>query len=382
MSDAAGWALFVIYATYLVVAAVLIFSPPANNPRSFLKQKEIACPGRKRVVLVGDSITHGHVSANIPAMLARRLRKAGKIVDIINAGINSQLAWNVAQKIDEVVACNPDYVAILIGTNDVHSTLDIFNERNYLLQWHLPQKPDAAWYRKNLEDIVSTLKDLTKAKIAVFSLPTIGENPSDPAFKAGQACSKIAKDVATRAGVTYLPLCEVMTEKVKERPSRNEYNAKQQAMMQVAQLLLHYHGVPYRGIARLFKLRYHVDFLHLNDAGAAMVVDLVEKFVIDDGEGVTPVIPRKIKRSGFWNRQVPVSFQIDLDTMLVPKRIDPEGLKLGFLMGMITMEGFKALCHLDQPMTVLSFAKKIGWDEAAAVKILRRLLDQDLIAIE
>lgn len=380
-ADAIGWIVLALYATYIVIVATYIFSPPANNPRSFLRQKEIACPGRKRVVLVGDSITHGHASADYAAMLGRRLRKAGRVMDVINAGVNSQLAWNVLQNIDDIVACNPDYVTILIGTNDAHSTLDPANERSYMRQWKLPRVPDAAWYRKNLEDVLGTLKDLTKAKVAVLSLPTIGENPDDPAFKAGQSYSKIVKEVAAKAGVAYLPLCEAMVERVKERPSPRLYEVKQQVLMQIGQILMHYHGIPYDWISRLFKLRFHVYNLHLNNAGAALIADLVEKFVLGSGDQTPVVKPRKIKRSGFLNRQLPTSFRIDAATVLIPKHIDPEGLRMGFQMGMITMEGFKALCHLDEAMTLAAFAKKIGWDEQKAAAILRHLLGQDLIGI-
>jgi acyl-CoA thioesterase-1 len=380
-ADAVGWIIFALYAIFIVVGGIFIFSPPANNPRSFLRQKEIACPGRKRVVLAGDSITHGHVGADYSAMLKRRLKKAGKVVDVINAGINSQLAWNVVQNVDDIVACNPDYVTILIGTNDVHSTLDPMNERSYMKQWKLPQVPDATWYRKNLEEAIGTLKDLTKAKVAVLSLPTIGEDPDDPAFKAGQSYSMIAKEVATKAGVAYLPICETMVERIKERPSPLRYDAKRQALMQIGQLLMHYHGIPYGWISRAFKLRFHVDFLHLNPSGAAMVADLVEKFVLGDSETHTAVLPRKIKRSGFLTRQIPAALRIDATTMLIPKHIDPEGLRMGFLMGMITMEGFKAICHLDEAMTLAAFSKKIGWDDAKSVEILRHLLEQDLISI-
>ncbi|MEX2682663.1 MAG: SGNH/GDSL hydrolase family protein [Candidatus Sigynarchaeota archaeon] len=380
-ADIIGWIVLLLYASYVVICLTYILSPPANNPRSFLRQKEIACPGRKRIVLIGDSITHGHVGADYSTLLRRRLNNAGKVVDVINAGVNSQLAWNVLQNIDDIVACNPDYVTILIGTNDVNSTLDPINEKTYRRQWKLPQVPvDAAWYRKNLEEIIGTLKDLTKAKIAVLSLPTVGENPDDRGFQAGQAYSKIAKDIAKKANVAYLPLCETMTELVKEKPSVQHYTVKRQSLMQYGQILLHYHGIPYRWISRAFKLRFHVDFLHLNDAGASMVVDLIEKFVLGD-EISRAVVPKKIKRTGFLTRKVAETVQITSTTTLVPKQIDPDGLKIGFLMGMINMEGFKAICHLDEAMTLAAFAKKIGWDEAKSAAMMHRLLEQDLIGI-
>lgn len=276
------WTISAIYGTFIMIALAYVFSPPAHAPKSFLRRKEIASPDRKRIVLAGDSITHSHVGSDYSILLKRRLKKSGQVIDIINAGINSRLAWNVLQDIDDIVACNPDHITILIGTNDVHSTLDPLNEKMYIRQWKLPQVPDAAWYRKNLEDVIDKLKELTKARIAILSLPTIGENPEDPAFKAGQAYSIIAKEVATRAGVSYLPLYETMAERVKECPSPMLYSVKRQGVMQIVQILVHYHGIPYSWISRAFKLRFHVDFLHLNNAGAAMVAELIEKFVLKE----------------------------------------------------------------------------------------------------
>ncbi len=381
MSTHVGWFVLVVYVIYFVIAGLYLISPPASNPLSFLKHKEITCPGRKRIVVIGDSITHGHASQDYVKILKQRLRKAGKIMDVINAGINSQLAWNIVQKIDQVVECNPDFVTILIGTNDANSTLDPINLRNYMMQWKLPQVPDEAWYKQNLEEIVSTLKDLTNAKIAILSLPAIGENPDDAAFKVGQRYSLIAKDVATRAGIAYLPLCEAMVARIKENPSKMMYKVQLQGLMQAGQLLLHYHGIPYSWISKLFKLKFHVDYLHLNRVGASMVVDLIEGFIHGNAPVHEQVKPRKLKYKGLLAQELPDSLRLDATTVLVPKYIDQEGLKIGFIMGMVTRDDFKALCHIDEAMTLDAFAGKIGWDREKAESVARHLLRQKLLGI-
>jgi lysophospholipase L1-like esterase len=98
------WIIFIAYVLYFISVVVYLLTLPANNPKSFLKNKEIACPGRKRIVVIGDSITHGNVSANYVQMLGDRLRKRdGKLFDIINAGINSDFAWNVLQRLEDVI---------------------------------------------------------------------------------------------------------------------------------------------------------------------------------------------------------------------------------------------------------------------------------------
>ena len=50
----------------------------------------------------------------------------------LNHGVNGDLAWNGLQRLDRVIAERPDFVTILIGTNDVNATL---SERN-LLRYH------------------------------------------------------------------------------------------------------------------------------------------------------------------------------------------------------------------------------------------------------
>ncbi|MGY4857374.1 SGNH/GDSL hydrolase family protein [Cryobacterium sp. AP23] len=69
------------------------------------------------VVCAGDSITHGFMSASCLSLLQDRLGADG--YEFVNAGINSDLAWNLLQRLDAIIACQLEVVTILIGTNDV-----------------------------------------------------------------------------------------------------------------------------------------------------------------------------------------------------------------------------------------------------------------------
>jgi lysophospholipase L1-like esterase len=60
------------------------------------------------------------MSADYLALLRARLGSDG--YEFVNAGINGNLAWNVLQRLDEVVACRPDAVTLLVGTTDVLAT--------------------------------------------------------------------------------------------------------------------------------------------------------------------------------------------------------------------------------------------------------------------
>nr|MDO8110107.1 SGNH/GDSL hydrolase family protein [Candidatus Sigynarchaeota archaeon] len=343
--------------------------------------KEITCPGRKRVVVIGDSLTHGNVSANYISMLGKRLQKDGKVMDIINAGINSNLAWNVLQRLDDIIACNPDYVTILIGTNDVNATLNPANEKRYIKMQKLPEKPTEQFFRKNLEEIISTLKDLSKAKIAVLSLPTIGEDINDAAFKAGQHYSRVIKEIAAQMGIEYLPLCETMTAYLKEHPSTPRYTYASYFWIQWVQILLHYHGVSFARLAKMWGFQLHCDFLHINKKGAELVVDLIEKLVLGDRGSLARHEPAKMKKIGLWRKVDLREVRLDESTVLLPKKINNEGLRTAFLLGLVNMDGYKVLCHLDEEMTFKALCEKLGWDTAKTGRQVRSLVEQELVGV-
>ena len=82
---------------------------PDNTPEEFLSR---GMDNRSRPVIVfaGDSLTHAAVSANYIELLdSRGLENYEKI----NGGINSQLAYSLYSRIDDIVACDP-YMACLM----------------------------------------------------------------------------------------------------------------------------------------------------------------------------------------------------------------------------------------------------------------------------
>ena len=130
---------------------------PQNSPGDFLNAK----PAKKGkvTVCIGNSITHGSVSFNYVDILSSRLGKKGFI--FINAGINSELAYNVLERIDSVIKCKPDFITIMIGTNDANATMNRKNSERAIKNMGLPEKPTLEWYSENLIKICRELKDKT-----------------------------------------------------------------------------------------------------------------------------------------------------------------------------------------------------------------------------
>lgn len=252
---------------------------PAVNPGNFTATQ---LPSQKSnvAVCVGDSITHGTVSCNYVDILSSRDRLRG--YTFVNAGINSELAYNVVQRADGIIACNPAVITILIGTNDAAASLSSGNQKRYTKEMNLPRLPDRGWYRENLQLLIQKFKMGTRARIAVFSLPPIGEERGSVAYKRAQEYSALVKEVALSEKVTYLPLNERMDEIIAKRGMKNTPVYNENMYLMFKGIVQHYLlGLSYDKIASSNSYLLITDTLHLNCVGAALMADMVETFVME-----------------------------------------------------------------------------------------------------
>ncbi len=250
---------------------------PDNSPRAFLSSNAER-QGKKVLVCVGDSITHCSVSCNYVDMLAGKTPANDLIV--VNAGINSEFAYNVLMRIDDIVRCKPDFVTILIGTNDANSSLSPENTARAVKNMKLPRTPDKAWFADNLAEICRALKAKTTAHIALLSLPPIGESPDTPSFRASVEYSAVIRDTARREGCTYLPLNEKMTAYLKENPRRPRHSYSEGQFLMYTGIFEHFiFGRSFDEIAEENGFLLLTDFLHLNGRAAGMVTELIAGFI-------------------------------------------------------------------------------------------------------
>lgn len=258
---------------------------PPSSPETFLaahgapgRPDGTAVRERPLVVCAGDSLTHGAVSADWVGMLRKRMPDA----EFVNAGVNSELAWNLHKRLDPIVALDPDFVTILIGTNDVNATFGFRASLPYLTLQKLPERPTAPFYREMLTLIVRRLKADTRARLALVSLPPIGEDPGHYAFLRSEEYSAIVRELARAEGTAYLPLRERMLAYLEGLPKTQSLRfedfsrAGQGALWSHAMLGKSWDEI---GAANGFHLL--VDGLHLNTHAAAMMADLAEGFIRD-----------------------------------------------------------------------------------------------------
>ncbi len=75
----------------------------------------------RTIIAVGDSLTAGFgvdEEQAYPARLERKLRDAGYIFRVINAGINGEKSGEALARIDWILSRKPDVVILQTGTND------------------------------------------------------------------------------------------------------------------------------------------------------------------------------------------------------------------------------------------------------------------------
>lgn len=251
---------------------------PDNTPARFLTRA--SKDRRPLFVCVGDSLTHGNMSANYVDMLAERFEN----FVWVNAGVNAEVAYEVLLRLDEVIKLQPDYVSVLIGTNDTNLQL---LQGQWQVQFKVNQIPVALNeenYRRNLAEIVRRLQAETAAQVALLSLPTIGEDRDHVSFQQAARYSQIIEEVAEEMGVAYLPLNERMTSYLQEHDTDPKYPFEK---WDIAMALLGFkHLILRTDLERISEEHgfvLHVDHLHLNARGAKMITDLIEEFIGDVG---------------------------------------------------------------------------------------------------
>jgi lysophospholipase L1-like esterase len=271
---------------YTLIAALLFYTflmanrLPESRPEIYIKSET---PGKITVLNIGDSITHGVMSANYVSRLEERFSVEN--YSFINAGINAELVWNVLQRLDEIIACDPDYITILIGSNDVLATLSDSRMKRYMKNQGIPRKADSQWFAENLESLILTLKSKTDAEIAVLSLPPVTEDPSHQGYISAASYSEIVKKIAMETEITYLPLHEEMDRILYQKVQRQKKGipfASNNMTMNIASVKRYVLRKSWDDISQKNGLTLLTDNIHLNDSAAEIISDLIGDFLIKE----------------------------------------------------------------------------------------------------
>jgi len=230
------------------------------------------------VVCLGASIVRGQVSTNIVNLLNQRMHKHG--FHFVNAGVNGDLAYNVLMRSKTVVDKQPDFIIILVGTNDVVGALVPRLANWYRRSKRLPQLPTEQWYCDNVLEIVRYLKENTRAKIALASLPVLGENLTSTFNKTVDTYNTHLKEIAAREQVGYLPVHERQKEYLtRTRPVGRDFESD--GRLTRGLLLRHYLlRQSFDTISKKYGYLLVTDGIHMNSLGASFIAEEIESFLL------------------------------------------------------------------------------------------------------
>ena len=175
------------YRLLLNLTRVDLSAPPAFGLT--LCGDPVARGGKTVVIAAGDSLTRGNMSHSYVADARERL---GRDILLLNAGKNGDTIEQLADRLDAIIACDPDMVTLLIGTNDAVR----------------PAVAPASWDRETaaFRAILGRLKTEADASLAVFSLPLAGGHAYSGLNQRTGSLSSALVAAANGAGVPVLPL--------------------------------------------------------------------------------------------------------------------------------------------------------------------------------
>ena len=200
----------------------------------------------------------------------------------IGGRVNGDLAYNVLTRLDVVIAEQPDFAIILVGSNDVNATLTARMARAYRLWKRLPEIPQSGWYEANMVRIIRLLKERTSATIAVTSFPVLGEDLASLPNGRMKGYSALLMQVAIHEGVTYLPVHERQEQYLREVGHTEGRPHDANSMLMWTSLFRHYVlRQDFETIAEDNGFLLTTEGLHLNRRGAAIVADVIEAFLRD-----------------------------------------------------------------------------------------------------
>ncbi len=285
-----GFALVAIFAVLLLAAAAAGYASwqtvrlPPNAPDRFLKHGRPA-PDQRLVVCLGASMVHGRVGVNFVDLVAGKF-PVGHI--FVNAGVGGDTLYHAWQRLESVIACQPDFVVILCGTNDVLGILDSDAWRRYRGAKRLVQPPSLERYRDSLHDVIRQLKTRTRARVALCSLPVLGEDLTSPANQCVSEFNAVIRQTAEQEQVSYLPVFERESRLLTEYQQRSGKAGsafvvdRQHRYMQVMLGAIFQHfllGRPFDSISSRNGLLLKTDLIHGNSREAAVIADEIENFL-------------------------------------------------------------------------------------------------------
>lgn len=297
-----SWILGIIFLSLCVIVGIVWEAStrlPINNPNAFLKCFREMTPPRPVLVCIGDSLTHGRVSADwttlIPPKISTKMQwdppKKAPFTDplwVVNCGQNSICSHTILQeRLPFSLACYPDFVCIMIGSNDCISTYFGGSVANgYVNKWKLPEVPSMAGLKRNINGIVDfIIQSSIKTQIGLCTLPPLGENLNHPANQIIKQANEIIRSVAEAHSerCSIIPINERLCDAIVQRNNGGKNASSIDKFTLLASIMVplyHLFGISWKTLAGTLGGNCVLfDTLHFNEDGADIVADTVVEWL-------------------------------------------------------------------------------------------------------
>ena len=221
-----------------------------------------------RIAFLGASLIEGSISAPLPPRVVARLGQDD--IQVLNAGVNGDLAWNVAARAYSVVAWKPDVMFIMVGSNDVLASLSEGRARRYRRWKKLPKMPDAEFSRDGFNALFDAVQNVPR--VIVGTLPPLGEKLDSHACVSVRTANELIVHAASERGWTVADIYTVIAARIGSsgRPLPSRDHLVVSAVLQRRILRR-----SYESIARTHGFRALSDGIHLTEGSADETADVI-----------------------------------------------------------------------------------------------------------
>ncbi|MDC1065359.1 SGNH/GDSL hydrolase family protein [Candidatus Pseudothioglobus singularis] len=255
----------------------IISAPPKGRAVDYLSRNVKS--DKKIIACIGDSLTHGNIGQNWVDYLCKEFPN-----DVfLNEGINGNTSWQVIQRLDPILQCQPDLIILLIGTNDALGSFDFNSGLRYKKNNELPEVPTLEKYKEYLNELIEKIG--IQSKIAICTLPPIGENVNSEVNKHVNLFNDYIKLIANKKNLSLLPVSDALWSEINSRtyPIKLDYNSKAMPLMMKRILGGIFHHYLYKktwnDISRAKGQWILFDQIHLNERGANIVFKIVKDYI-------------------------------------------------------------------------------------------------------
>jgi lysophospholipase L1-like esterase len=236
---------------------------------------------KKNIILfLGASITQGRISVSFVKTLKQAI--GSRQYKFINQGMAGFESYNILKTLDKAINTKPDIVILLVGTNDILSALDPKLSRLSRKLKKIPHEPSLSNFCQNIIEIVKRLKQETHSKIAIASLPVLGENLDSKENKMVKEYNSELKLISETENVIYLPVFEKQESFLNQVIQGKGRDCIKPSKMAFKSLVQHY--ILFKGLDSISKKNGYIlltDGIHLNSIGSKFVADEIELFIIN-----------------------------------------------------------------------------------------------------